>query len=51
MQQTLAPWAVGTPAGGEIHPCCPGKTCRAVKEDRYSLLNINIKPFEHGKRV
>lgn len=32
MQQNLAPWSIGTPAGGDIHPCRPGKTWQAVKE-------------------
>jgi hypothetical protein len=32
MQQNLAPWSIGRSAGGDIHPCRPGKTWHAVKE-------------------
>jgi hypothetical protein len=32
MQQNLAPWSIGTSAGGDIHPCCSGKTWQAVKK-------------------
>jgi hypothetical protein len=45
MQQNLAPWSIGTSAGGDIHPCCPGKTWQAVKEAPVQSVTKQHKPF------